>query len=635
MSRRITRRDFLNGVALGVTGALALPGIARGWDGQGPAPYPPALTGLRGSHDGAFEVAHRLREGNFWETAGEPRATGETYDLVVVGAGISGLTAAREFRKARRKARILVLDNHDDFGGHARRNEFTVGGRGLIGYGGTYAIESAAPYSRVARGLIAELGIEVSRWPQFFDARLYASRGMRRGFFFDSETYGRDALLPEPAFGDTEGVQDAAPGADPWPDFVARAPFSSAAAAALLRLVKDPGDPLPGLSAAEKKARLARMSYADFLTGLCGAPADLLPYFQARAHTLFGLGIDAVPAQDAWGLQLPGFAGMGLGEEAGPGMNLDARPGDEKEPYFFHYPDGNASIARLLLRSLVPAAAPGHDAKDVVLARADYGKLDVPGARGRVRLSSTVVRVRHLGTPERARELEVAYVREGRLESVKAKAVVLACWHSAIPFLCPELPEKQRRALASATKVPIVYTNVALLGWSAFQRLGVHSVHAPAGYHTSFNLGLPVSIGGYQASRSPEEPIVVHMVRTPCSPGLPAREQHRYGRVGLLSTSFEDFERSIREQLARVLGPGGFDPARDIAAITVNRWPHGYAYQYNSLQDPFWLEGGETPCEVARRRFGRIAIANADAGAYAYTDGAIDHGHRAAHELLA
>jgi spermidine dehydrogenase len=152
-------------------------------------------------------------------------------------------------------------------------------------------------------------------------------------------------------------------------------------------------------------------------------------------------------------------------------------------------------------------------------------------------------------------------------------------------------------------------------------------------YHTSVNLDLPVSMGGYECARKPNEPIVVHMMKTPCHPGLPARQQHSAGRMELYTTAFETMERSIREQLARILGSGGFDPARDIAAITVNRWPHGYAYEYNSLFDEFWLEGTETPCEVARRPHGRIAIANADAGAYAYTDEAINQAYRAVSEI--
>jgi len=240
--------------------------------------------------------------------------------------------------------------------------------------------------------------------------------------------------------------------------------------------------------------------------------------------------------------------------------------------------------------------------------------------------------VHHQGDPASAKGVEITYARGGKVYKVNAAHCVLACWHVVIPYICQQLPQKQKEALASAAKVPLLYTNVALRNWKAFEKLGTNAIYVPGGYHSYMNLDLPVNIGGYQCSQKPEDPIVIHMMKTPCKPGRPARDQHLLGRVELFTTTFETMERNIREQLARVVGPGGFDPANDITAITVNRWPHGYAYEYNSLWDKFWLEGGETPCEVARKPFGRIAIANADAGAYAYTDGAIDHAYRAVEE---
>jgi hypothetical protein len=236
----------------------------------------------------------------------------------------------------------------------------------------------------------------------------------------------------------------------------------------------------------------------------------------------------------------------------------------------------------------------------------------VDGSPVRVRLNSPVVRVAHQGQAQTG-PVEVVYA--GRdLRSVTADHVVLACWHTAIPLLCPELPEKQKEALAFAIKVPLVYTNVFVRSWTSFQKLGVSSVEAPGLWHTELRLDSPVSIGDYHHTKDPAEPIVLHMSKSACQPGLPVRDQHRAGRMELFATSFEQIERSIRNQLARVLGPGGFDPARDILGITVNRWPHGYAYQYNSLFDDFWVNGGEQPCVVARKRYGRIAVANADAG---------------------
>jgi spermidine dehydrogenase len=203
-----------------------------------------------------------------------------------------------------------------------------------------------------------------------------------------------------------------------------------------------------------------------------------------------------------------------------------------------------------------------------------------------------------------------------------------------IPYLCPELPEPQKRALAYEVKVPLVYANAALRNWRAFQKLGIFDVSAPGSYFVHAFLDFPVDLGEYRSSYTPDEPAVVKLIRTPCQPGLPARDQHRAGRAELLSTPFEVFERTLRDQLGRMLGPGGFDPANDITAITVNRWSHGYSYEYNSLWDEAWPDD-QRPCVIARQRFGRISIANADSDAYAYTNSAIDQAWRAVDDLHA
>lgn len=622
MGSSITRRDFINGVAIGAGGALAAGGLSPDLEAllaQGAPVYPPGLTGLRGSHVGSFEAFHAMKDGAFWKDAPVPRDTGEQYDLVVVGAGISGLAAAHYFRKARPDARVLVLDNHDDFGGHAKRNEFTHNGRTYIGYGGTQSIDSPAPYSAVAKALITELGIDVARYSKVLDAGLYKSLGLRPAFFFDKETYGADKLVP----GDVR--EDA---------FLAAAPLTAEVRRDVKRLLHERLDPMPGLSSAEKKARLARMSYTDFITTMWKLDPGVLRLYQARTHGLFGVGVDAVPAQDAFGLGLPGFDGMGLDPSPGPGQNHDSIRSEEAANYYFHFPDGNASLARLLVRRLVPGAIPGASMDDVVTARADYSTLDAAGAPVRIRLSSPVMRVRHAGAAGTGQRVEVTYLNGKALATVTARSAVLACWHSVIPSLCPELPAAQKAALDFAIKVPLVYTNVFIRSWTAFQKLGVQRISTPGMWHTSVGLDFPVSMGGYRHPANPAEPIVLHLSKSACRPGLPVRDQHAAGRRELLSTSFATIERGIRDQLGRALGGGGFDPAADILGITVNRWPHGYAYQYNSLSDEFWVNGGEQPCVVARRRHGRIAIANADAAAYSYTDAAIDHAHRAVQELL-
>jgi len=636
MNRNITRRDFLNGVAV-TAGAALMPWqlFADGDPEKAPDYYPPALTGMRGSHPGSFDAAHSLRDGTFWDSAGAPQDTGESFDLIIVGGGISGLSAAHFYRKAMgANARILILDNHDDFGGHAKRNEFRVGNAFRLGFGGTYSIESPAPYSKEARGLIEELGIDVSSYPKYHDAKLYGSLGLRPKIFFDKETFGADRLVISPtAFSGGEKDYLDATENEARKQFLAQAPIAAQAKSDFDRLLRQQKDYFPGLTSEEKKAKLARMSYASFLSDVVKVHPDVVKIFQTVPQPLFGLGIDAVSAQDAWGLDMPGFSGMKLDPAPGKGMNRDAIPNEEAEKYFFHFPDGNASIARLLVRKLIPDALAGNSAADIVLAKANYSKLDSPASAVKIRLNSTAVRVKHVGDASSAKEVEVAYARGGRVYSAKAKNCILACWHVVIPYICDELPQKQKDALSSAQKVPLLYTNVALRNWTSFQKLNTNAVYAPGCYHTRVALDLAVSIGGYECARKPEDPIVVHMMKTPCRPGLPSRKQHTLGRMELFETSFETMERKIREQLGRTLGAGGFDPARDIAAITVNRWPHGYAYEYNSLWDSFWLEGGETPCEVARKSFGRISIANADAGAYAYTDEAMNQAWRAVGEL--
>jgi spermidine dehydrogenase len=621
MGRTITRRDFLNGVSLGVGGAVlaskagllaALEGAALSAE-SGASYYPPALTGMRGSYDATYKYAHELRDDAFWDAAPKPSETTESYDLVVVGGGISGLAAAYFYRqKVGPDARILVLDNHDDFGGHAKRNEFTAGNHMLLSYGGTQSIESPGEYSKVAKGLLTDLGIDTSVFYKAYDTKLFSKLGT--AVFFDRETFGQDRVVT--------GLNTT-----PWPEFLGQTPLSEAAQRDIARVYTDKVDYLPGLTREQKRARLAKISYADFLTKMCKVTPEALPFLQTYTHDLFGVGIEAVAAlscyeggDDYGAIQYAGFDGMDLGERA------------KQEPYIFHFPDGNATIARLLVRAMIPSAVPGRDMYDVVMARADYGQLDRTSSPVRIRLNSTVVKVKHDGPATSAKQVHVLYMCDGKLQGVRAGHVVMACYNSMIPYLCPELPPKQQEALKYGVKVPLVYTHVTIRNWQAFTELGVQHIVSPGSYHCYTSLDFPVSLGEYKFPSKPEDPAVLFMLRTPCKPGLPARDQYRYGHMELYQTPYETFERNIRDQLGRMLGPQGFDPARDIAAITVNRWTHGYAYEYTTLWDPNFAPE-ERPCVIGRKPFGRISIANSDAAATAYTDAAIDQAWRAVGEI--
>jgi spermidine dehydrogenase len=620
--RQIPRRDFLQGAlvaaATTLTGPL-LEAYAADTPQAQPATgyYPPALTGLRGSNPGSFEDAHALRDGR---QPGSPTDTGESYDLVVVGGGISGLAAAHFFRARTTPAsRILILDNHDDFGGHARRNEFLLGGRLHLLNGGTLEIDSPRPYAPVPAALIEELGIDVEGLSRRVEhLKFYESLGLRTGVFFDRETFGADKLVT--------GL-----GVVPVSRLLADSPLSARAREDIQRIEEGSIDFLPGLSSDAKKLRLSKISYSNFLRDIVKVDPAAIAFYQSRTHGEWGVGIDAVSALDCWGFGLPGFKGLKLA----PGVI--ARMGYTPAGYAatggsptLHFPDGNATIARLLVRKLVPDAIPGGTVEDVVTARADYSRLDRSAASVRIRLNSTAVRVRNVGEG-----VEVTYLSKGAPFTVRARNCVMACWNMMIPYLCPELPATQQAALHKLIKTPLVYTSVALRNWEAFNNLKVSRVYAPGGYHSSFALNWKVDIGRYRSSASPSEPILVHMTRTPCRPdvGLSEHEQHKAGRAELLATPFATFERNIREQLGRTLAGGGFDPARDIEALTVNRWPHGYAPEYNPLFDPDVPEDQRANV-VGRARFGRIAIANSDAGGAAYTDSAILQADRAVRELL-
>jgi spermidine dehydrogenase len=627
MSQSISRRDFLNGVSVAV-GASLLTGKSSWLELFGiPEPdfapekdpnyYPPAKTGMRGSHDGSWEVAHALRDGKPWP---EAVADNESYDLIVVGGGISGLAVAYFFRKFNGpQSKILVLDNHDDFGGHAKRNEFKADNRLLLGYGGTQSLEAPHHYSKEAFGLLEELGVDVDRFYKYFDQKLYKSMNLKRATFFDKETFGSDVLLP--GFG-THYL-----GLEYPPDILAKIPLTEPARRDLARLQSTTVDYLAGVTSEEKRRKLIKISYKDYLLEYVKVHPDVIKIFQTAPHGLYGVGIDAVSAWDCLQMEYPGFKGIQI-------KSRGDSP-EQAEPYIFHFPDGNASVARLLVRALVPGSAPGHTMEDMVTARMDYGRLDSSDSPVRIRLNSTAVSAKHLGEPQSADEVEVTYIRGGKAHKVRAAHCVLACYNMVIPYLCPEMSEKQKEALAYAVKIPLVYTNVQIANWKSLEKLGLNSIYAPGGYFSSVSLDFPISMGEYHFPSRPEESCLLHLMRTPCKPGLPCKEQYRAGRWDLFTTKFDTFERNIRDQLARMLGEGGFDPARDIMAITVNRWPHGYAYEYNPLFEPLDRPDSERPCVTGRQPFGRIHIANSDSDGHAYTNIAIDQGYRAVQEIVA
>ncbi len=614
MDAEISRRDFLNGMSVAIGASLLPPSaVAKDLSAQNMAGYyPPELTGMRGSHAGSFETAHAAIGGKLWQADD----TGERYDLIVVGAGISGLSAAYFYQKAMGKsAKILLLDNHDDFGGHAKRNEFEIDGRLMIGYGGTMFISAPGGYPEVAKQLLRDLGIDTQRFHTAFDRDLYASLDLKRGTFFDKETFGADHL----AIGN---IAD--------PAVLKNVPLSAAAKSDLGRLLADDRDYLPEMTTAERLDLLNGISYEEFLKSYASIGDEVLAYIRPWPRSNWAVGSDAFPAAVAWSSGYPGFADLELGYE----------PYDQEhtEPNIFHFPDGNASVARLLVRRMIPAVAPGDTMEDIVTARFDYGELDNPDSPVRIRLNSTVVRVQHSDAGMRG-DVRVTYVGDGAAYIATGKKVVMAGYHQMFPHICPDLPQENSDALANACRAPLVYTNVLIRNWTSFAKLGLRYAYCPGGYHVNATLDYPVSLGDYNCPKSPDEPMILHLTRVPGKPGLSAKQQFDAGRRDLLTTSFETFERNIRDQLGRMLGEGGFDPARDIAGITVNRWPHGYSYGHDPVTDQIAFEPGTWQEQNkswlrARTRIGNIAFAGTDAASNAMTESAIEEAHRAIGDLV-
>ena len=659
LDRDISRRDFLNGVAM-VAGSLALPdatlaaGESAGFT-PGPVPtpdetypYPPMRTGIRGLAPGSFIAAHHLRDTRKVDL-GSAEHTGETYDLVVVGGGLSGLAAAHFFHKCVGPgARVLILDNNDDVGGHARRNEFHYRGRTLVVNGGTYDIESPERYNQWAREVLDDIGVDLPRYVKANEKnqRLYDSMGLRLGYFFDRETWGAERLAVQPRdcgdwpvtfAGDSQPIFN--------DDFLRATPLAEQAKRDLKRL-QSPAQPdlLEGLSQTDKLLRLARMSFEDYLLKVVKLDRQAYWFYRDYGRTVFGTGADVMPALFAWVMGAPGFQGLkldplprGLLADLPGGMHGRQRPGHGD----VHFPDGNATLVRLLLRKLIAGAVPGTTQEDVGTAMVNYARFDLPGNSTRIRLNQTVLNVRHDGDPATAPEVIVSYSpaasASGRLYDVRARYCIMANWNMMIPYVVPELSRTQKDALAYNIKAPLVYTTVFLRNWRAFERLGIRSVRSPTMYHSRLWLPEPVDLGELRHSAHPREPIALSLTRYPTFPGHARKDQYRMGRAELLGTSFETFERNIREQLARTLGPGGFDPRKDILGIMVNRWCHGYSYTYSSLYDPLdWVftETDRRSCVAARQPFGRISIANSDAAASPHTDAAFLTAHWAVEQAL-
>ncbi len=613
MDAVITRRDLIHDAGV-ATLAMALgPGIVAAAPGKrapvastpSAVDYPPVRTGLRGSHPGAFESAHALaREGRSFP---EPVDLDQHFDLVIVGAGISGLAAAYFYRQRfGADKRILLLENHDDFGGHARRNEFHQGGRMVLSMGGTHNLEWWN-FSATVQAFLRDHGVDVElmRARKQFDYGHTAPSSP--AMWFDAATYGENRLVVKC---DLTDRLDAAT--------IDQLPISKAGRESFKRFYAANEDVLEHLDEAQAEDYLRSISYPEFLRRHGGLTDDAVQLFAKLEH-------------GGWGVEMRALSAMEAMAGGAPGVHLLGESWDsERRDYpVAMWPDGNASLARLQVAALIPDVAPGTTAANVALARFNYAALDRAGNPVRLRLNSTVI-----NTTNTADGVAVSYVNDGTVLRVTAEHCVLACYHSVIPHLCPGLPQSQREALEYQVKHPLLLTNVLIRNTDALDRLGVDLVRCPGRLMERLFTFRGINTGGYEHAidDSGSVSLIFWGSISPPEDAVDIKSQLRASRAIMLGLTLEDYEREVRTVLDGLLGPAGFDVRRDVLAVTVNRWPHGYAYEYLDLWDPDWPPG-EAPHEIARKPFGRIAIANTDAAATAYTHTAIEQAWRSVQEL--
>jgi len=638
--RDITRRDFVNGTLIGAGAALL--GKTVGPDGAnameaeavalpaGASYYPPALTGLRGSHPGAFERAHELAHDGR-EDWGQVEETGEVYDLIVVGGGASGLSAAHFFQQSRDwKAKVLILENHDDFGGHAKRNEFESAGKKRMTYGGSQGFDNIDNWPKEMWDFLDELGIDLDRFEStYYDRDWFKRHDLSGAVYLDAKTWGKDHIIPAD-LGDMAPVMPGlGVGSRDFKALFDAAPLPDAARRELVRLYSESDNDRVIQQIEERDPDFDALPFETYLKDYWGirepATFDFIRMLPTDEN---GVGTDALSLFEGIIATLPGTAGVGKFYK----MIKDRDP--EDPGYVHHFPDGNAGFCRTVVRALIPDVAPGESAEDVVLAAFNYDVLDAPENDTRIRLNSTVINATHDGPPDQAKEVVVTYIQDGKPHRVRAGGVVMACWNMIIPFLCPELPDEQKTALRLNVKIPYVFSNVLVKNWQAIKKSGIGAAYCPTSYYHLLQTEYPVSMGGYEPTDDASEPMPITLIRVPVPDerGMPPRDQFREGRGTILTTEFEEYEAEIHSQLDGMFGAYGFESRRDIESITVNRWPHGYSYTYFSLFDKgMSLEDG--PHITARQPFGRITIANSDAGADSWLDVGVMQALRAVREL--
>jgi len=609
----ITRRNFVNGTLM-AAGASMLP-FARSSQAVmaalEPSYYPPALTGLRGSHPGSNDHAHsRAWSGKTdWGSTSDLK---ESYDLIVVGGGISGLAAAYFYQqKHGLDKRVLILDNHDDFGGHAKRNEHTIDGNTRISYGGSQTITNPAHANKIVLDLLQDIGVDLARFKTAYDMGFFKRNNLGSVTYFNEEVFGEDKVVRHPYCNYPNYLEGLLPGKLSNEEAAQQAPLSDKGKQQLLRVLNG-GLHTLDVPEAEQRNYIRNHSYFDYLKNTLGVDdPGVLRMARHSGLDWASTGTDLMSIASAKASGALGFAPVAVY--------------DEKNPYIHHFPDGNAGVARALVKKLIPNVAKGNNAEELILAKFNYAELDKSSNAVRIRLNSTVVKVEHAGdgAPGNSSDVSVNYINDNKSYQLNARSVVMACYNMIIPHIVSGLPEEQAAALRLQGKSPLQYTTVGLRNWRALKELGIGLAMSPGNMHQAVLMDFPVSMGGYEYTKTPDDPCVIQMICCPYGQvGAPRLEQYREARFRMLALQFDDYEQEIRSHLSGMLPAELFDFDRDVASISVNRWAHGYS-----------TGGPGDSTRIGRRPFGRITIANSDSAPGADAKTAMMMAHRAVNEL--
>lgn len=572
--------------------------------------YPPILKGIRGSHDSAFKYAHQIAFNN--KSFKPNTELKEEYDLVVVGAGISGLSSALFYlRDINPNAKILILDNHDDFGGHAKRNEFKVEGKTLLSYGGTQSFDTISKYSDVSLTLIEQLGIDLSKFDKYYDKTFFERYNLTSGIFYDKENYTENKIVKS-MFPIHISFQNFSDGYMPYlqepPSFESTfndIPFDKKS--------KDKLDEI--FNSNENIDDYEDMNYVEFLNEA----------FDVTNKSLIEL-LSNVSSDD---MALAGKA-IGVEEASYGGFYGLSKPIISKlvgffnnEKYIHHFPDGNATLARTMVKKLIPSVSTFDNVEQYITAKFDYSKLDQKTNQIKIRLNSTASSIENINN-----KTQIEYIKDDKVYVVNAKQTVMAGWHTMASFIVKDLPKKQKKAMKANIKMPLVYVQVALKNWKFIEKSGVATNYCPSSYFQFVNMDFPINIGSYEAIQDPSKPTILTMMRmpTPTNIDKEVKELLKLGRYDLLGTSYNMFKNNIKKQLANMYSQYDFDYERDVSDIIINRWSHGYTYEGAFEDTPYTYK-------MARKNVGNIFFANSDSQGAAYTDAAIDMAYDAINKI--